>query len=72
MKKALRIISGIMLIVAIIFLSVALTHPELGTAFYIGTWKIGAAVWRAFYGVYAATMVALFVSSFFVKKKSHL
>ena len=71
MKKALRIISGIMLIVAIIFLSVALTHPELGTAFYIGTWKIGAAVWRAFYAVYAVTMVALFVSSFFVKKKSH-
>ena len=72
MKKALRIISGIMLIVAIIFLSVALTHPELGTAFYIGTWKIGAAVWRVFYAVYAATMVALFVFSFFVKKKSHL
>ena len=67
-KKILRIISGVMLIIAVVFLSIALTHPELGTVFYIGSLRIGAAIWRAFYLIYAIVMVALFVASFCVDK----
>lgn len=69
MKKLLRRISLAMLIVAIVFLVYALTHPEFGTVFYIGTLEIGSTVWRVFYAVYAIVTVALFVASFFVKDK---
>ena len=68
LKTALRLISFAMLIVAIVFLAVALTHPELGTVFYIGNMKIGAEIWRAFYAVYAVVMVALFGVSCCIKK----
>ena len=68
LKSALRLISFVMLIVAIIFLAVALTHPELGTVFYIGNLKIGSEIWRAFYAVYAIVMIALFGVSCCVKK----
>lgn len=67
-KKILRIISGVMFIIAVVFLSIALTHPELGTVFYIGSLRIGAAIWRAFYLIYAVVMVALLVASFCVDK----
>ena len=68
LKSALRLISFAMLMVAIIFLAVALTHPELGTVFYIGNIKIGSEIWRAFYAGYAIVMVALFGISCCVKK----
>ena len=68
-KTVLRLISLSMLIIAIVFLCVALTHPELGTVFYIGTWKIGASVWRAFYLAYAIVTLVLFTASFFVKNR---
>lgn len=74
MKIILRIVSGAMLFVAIVFLSFALTHPEFGTVFYIGSWEIGPAIWRAFYLIYAVVMVGFFVASFFVgdkKKQKH-
>ena len=67
-KKILRIISGVMLIIAVVFLSIALTHPEFGTVFYIGNLRIGAAIWRAFYLIYVVVMVALFIASFCVDK----
>lgn len=67
LKVILRICSLIMLIVAVIFLAYALTHPEAGTVFYIGTLRIGAELWRVFYLIYLAVMVALFGASFFVK-----
>jgi hypothetical protein len=51
-----------------VFLSIALTHPEYGTVFYIGSLRIGAAIWRAFYLIYAVVMVALLVASFCVDK----
>ena len=64
-KKVLvfRLISGIMLIVAIVFLLYALTHPESGSVFYIGGVAIGSAVWRAFYTVYIGIMIGLFGAS---------
>lgn len=67
LKKALRLISLVMLIIAIVFLAFALTHPEYGSVFYIGNLAIGSEVWRAFYIIYAISMAALFLASFFVK-----
>ena len=69
LKNILRLSSLIMLVIAIVFLSYALTHPEGGTVFYIGGLAIGSAIWRAFYLVYAGIMVALFAVSFFVKDR---
>ncbi len=71
MKKrtVLRLISLAMFIVAVIFVVCALSAPNLGRTFYIGSIAIGVKVWRAFYGVYAVATVGLFVGSFFVKEK---
>lgn len=68
-RKTLRLISLVMLIVAVVFVFCALSNPALGSVFYIGSIKIEADIKRAFYAVYALVMVALFVSSFFVKDK---
>lgn len=62
-KTVLRLISLIMFLIAIIFVSFALTHPEWGTTFYIGNFKIGADIWRIFYLVYIVIMVTLFALS---------
>ena len=69
LKIMLRLVSLAMLAVAVVFLAVALTHPELGGVFYIGNMAIGSDIWRVFYAVYGITMVALLVASFFVKGK---
>ena len=66
-RRTLRLISLIMLIVAVVFVFCALSNPALGKVFYIGSIKIGADIKRAFYAVYAIVMVALFGISFFVK-----
>ena len=68
-RRTLRLISLIMLIVAVVFVFCALSNPALGKVFYIGSIKIGADIKRAFYVVYAIVMVALFGISFFVKDK---
>ena len=68
-RKTLRLISLVMLIVAVVFVVCALSNPALGKVFYIGSIKIGADIKRAFYAVYAIVMVALFGISFFVKDK---
>ena len=68
-RRTLRLISLIMLIVAVVFVFCALSNPALGKVFYIGSIKIGADIKRAFYAVYAIVMVALFCISFFVKDK---
>ena len=69
LKKILRAVSLFMLIIAIAFLIFALSHPQLGSVFYIGDLAIGSDIWRAFYAVYATIMVILFGVSFFVKDK---
>ena len=66
-KTVLRTISILMLIVAVIYLSYALTHPEFGEVFYIGSFAVGPELWRLFYLVYAVIMAGLFAISF-VKK----
>ena len=68
-RRTLRLISLVMLIVAVVFVFCALSNPALGKVFYIGSIKIGADIKRAFYAVYAIIMVALFGISFFVKDK---
>ena len=67
-KRTLRWISLAMLIVAVIFVFCALSAPNLGRTIYIGNFEFGAAQWRVCYAIYAVVMVALFVTSFFVKK----
>lgn len=67
-KTILRTISVIMLIVAIVFLVFALSHPEAGTVFHIGNLTIGSTVWKIFYIVYTVVMIVLFTVSFFVGK----
>ena len=68
-RRTLRLISLVMLIVAVVFVFCALSNPALGKVFYIGSIKIGADIKRAFYAIYAIVMVALFGISFFVKEK---
>ena len=66
-KARLRLISCVMLVIAIIFVLCALSAPNLGSVFYIFGFPIGAEIWRAFYALYAVVMVGLFAASFFVK-----
>ena len=68
-KKILRLTICIMLVVAIVFVLCALSAPNLGRAFYIGPFYIGAEVWRTFYAAYGIIIVTLFTASFFVKNK---
>jgi len=68
-RRTLRLISLVMLIVAVVFVFCAMSNPALGKVFYIGSIKIGADIKRAFYAIYAIVMVALFDISFFVKDK---
>lgn len=71
MKKRtqLRLISLCMLIVAVIFVGIAITNPQLGRVIYIRDFAFGAEQWRVCYAIYAAVMVGLFGASFFVNNK---
>ena len=68
-KIKLRLISGIMLVVAIVFVFCALACPTLGKTIYIGDYAFGAEQWRFCYKIYAIVMVALFSASFVIKEK---
>ena len=68
-KIKLRLISGIMLVVAIVFVFCALACPTLGKTLYIGDYAFGAEQWRFCYKIYAIVMVALFGASFVIKEK---
>lgn len=67
-KKILRTVSTVMFIIAVIFLSYALTHPEFGTVFYIGSFSVGLTLWRLFYLIYAVVTVGLFTASLVIKE----
>ena len=69
-KIKLRLISLVMLIVAVVFVFCALACPTLGRTIYIGNFKFGAEQWRFCYKVYAIAMVALFGASFFMKERN--
>lgn len=68
-KTKLRLISGIMLVAAIVFVFCALACPTLGKTIYIGDYAFGAEQWRFCYKIYAIVMVALFGASFVIKEK---
>ena len=68
-KTKLRLASAAMLIVAVIFVFCALACPTLGRTIYIGDFAFGAEQWRFCYKIYAIVMIALFISSFFMKDK---
>ena len=68
-RRILRLISLVMLIVAVVFVFCALSAPTLGKTIYIGNFVFGAEQWRFCYKVYVIVMVALFGISFFVKDK---
>ena len=68
-RTVLRPVSLAMFLVAVVFVAIALSNPALGSVFYIGPFRIGADVWRAFYAAYAIVMAALFVLSFVPSKK---
>ena len=70
-SKLMRLISGIMLIVAVIFVFCALSNPALGSTIYIGSWAFGAEQWRVCYGIYVVVMIVLFTLSFFVGRKEN-
>ena len=68
-RIVLRVISLVMFVVGVIFVICCLLCPTIGMVFYIGNIEIGVEVWHAFYIFYAVVTVALFVVSFFVKRK---
>lgn len=70
-KTLFRLISLVMLVIAVIFVICALSCPTLGTAIYIGDFYFGAEQWRICYAIYAIIMVGLFIASFFVKNKNN-
>jgi hypothetical protein len=67
-RKKLRLISLVMLVIAVIFVFCALSNPGLGRTLYIGNWRFGAEQWRFCYKMYAFVMIGLFGGSFFAKE----
>lgn len=68
-RAKLRIASLVMFVIAVIFVICAMCCPTCGRVIYIGDIAIGGDVWRKCYLVYGIVMVALFISSFFVKNQ---
>ena len=68
-KSILRLISLAMLAAAAVFLCCALSCPTLGTTICIGSFVFGAEQWRVCYLIYILAMLAIFISSFFVKEE---
>ncbi len=67
-KTLLRLISLVMLVIAVVFVFIAVSAPTLGSTIYIGSYAFGAEQWRTCYKIYALVMIALFAVSFFVKE----
>lgn len=68
-RALLRLISLIMMAVAVVFVICALSNPTLGHTIYIGDYAFGAEQWRVCYAIYLIVMLALFAASFFCRKK---
>ena len=70
MRVFMRVLSLIMLVIAVVFVLVAVSTPTLGSVIYIGEFRFGVEQWRVCYVIYVVVMAAFFVGSFFVKKKN--
>ena len=68
-KKLFRFIGMLMLIVAVAFVIMAISAPQMGHVFYIGSFKVDAHVKRIFYLVYLIAAVMLLTASFLIKRK---
>ncbi len=68
-KRILRLIAILMLIAAAVFVAVALSAPQLGQVFYIGSFRVDGHVMRVFYLVYLLAAAGLLIASFFIRKK---
>lgn len=68
-KTVLRLVSLIMFFAAALFVLVALSAPNLGTTFKIGSFVFGREQWYLCYAVYAFIMVSLLVASFFCRER---
>lgn len=68
-RIVLRVISLIMLIVAVVFIVIAASVPTLGKVIYIGKFYFGPEQWSVCYAIYAMVMVGLFLASFLMKTK---
>ena len=68
-SNLMRLISGIMFVVAVVFVFCALSNPALGSTIYIGEYAFGAEQWRMCYVIYVVMMITLFGASFFVGRK---
>ena len=69
-KKFLRVTGVLMLIIAVIFVIVALGAPQFRRVFYIGGFKVDANVKRIFYLLYLIVAVTLLIASFVIKDKA--
>ena len=67
-RKILRGVSLVMLVIAAVFVAVAVQNPQLGTAIRVGDLTFGAEAWRVCYAVYVLVMAGLFAASFLVRK----
>ena len=68
-REKLRLISLVMLAVAVVFVFCALSNPALGRAIWIGPFEFGAKQWRVCYTFYVIVMIQLFAMSFFAKDR---
>ena len=68
-RKILRFVSLGMLVIAAVFVAVAVQNPQMGTAVRIGALTFGAKAWRACYAVYLLVMAGAFAASFLVREK---
>lgn len=53
-----------MLVIAAVFVAVAVQNPQLGTAVRMGRFTFGAEVWRVCYGAYLLIALGLLAASF--------
>ena len=66
-RVIMRVLSVVMLIIAAVFVIVAISVPTLGSVIYIGKFEFGVEQWRVCYVMYVVVMIALFVGSFSFK-----
>lgn len=67
-KWKFRLVSLLMLVIAVIFVLCAVSNPQLGRVIYIGNFAFGGDQWRVCYAIYVIAMIGLFVASFFVRE----
>lgn len=67
-RKILRVISLIMLVVAVVFVYIALHCPTCTVPKHVLGFRTTLDMWKTFYKGYVVVMALLFFASFFFKK----